>query len=35
VIELTGRGLPLREVRAAIDARWGNAGPGTDTPLPP
>jgi hypothetical protein len=35
VIELTGKGLPLREVRATIDARWAKAGPPTDTTFPP
>lgn len=27
-------GLSLREIRAAIDARWSRVGPGTRTPLP-
>jgi hypothetical protein len=35
VIELMEKGLPLREVRAAVDTRWSKAGPGTETPLPP
>lgn len=28
-------GLTAREIRTRIDARWGGAGPGTLTPLPP
>jgi hypothetical protein len=34
VIKLTGQGMALRDVRAAVDARWRGAGPGTDTPPP-
>ena len=27
-------GMSVREIRAAIDAKWASAGPGTPTPLP-
>ncbi|MBI1727243.1 MAG: hypothetical protein HYR50_08230 [Candidatus Rokubacteria bacterium] len=28
-------GKPLREIRAAIDAKYGSKGPSTRTPMPP
>ncbi|MBI2553242.1 MAG: hypothetical protein HYV92_02180 [Candidatus Rokubacteria bacterium] len=31
---MRGQGRPLREVRAAIDAKYGASGPATPTPLP-
>jgi hypothetical protein len=33
--EMTLAGSPLWEIRAAVDAEFGDIGPGTDTPLPP
>lgn len=33
--KLVQEGKSLREVRAYIDARYGGAGTGTPTPLPP
>jgi hypothetical protein len=35
VAAMTRIGVPLREVRARVDARWRKAGPGTKTPFPP
>jgi hypothetical protein len=32
---LEGQGLPPRAIRDQIDVKWGLAGPGTKTPLPP
>jgi hypothetical protein len=32
--ELARSGATLASIRGAIDAEFGNAGPGTDTPLP-
>jgi hypothetical protein len=29
------QGQTLRDIRAAIDARYAGQGPATDTPLPP
>jgi hypothetical protein len=34
VIAMEKQRLSLREIRAAIYARWSAAGPGTNTPLP-
>jgi hypothetical protein len=34
VIAMTKRGMALREIRSAIDARWSATGPGTPTRLP-
>lgn len=31
---MTAKGLTVRQMRAAIDARWSRTGPGTPTPLP-
>jgi hypothetical protein len=28
-------GKPLREIRAAIDGKYGRKGPATPTPMPP
>jgi hypothetical protein len=28
-------GRSLREIRAAVDEKWGKRGPATATPLPP
>ncbi len=33
-VKLSDEGLSHAEVRARIDAKFGDAGPGTDTPLP-
>jgi hypothetical protein len=33
--EMTEAGVPLPEIRTAVDAEFGDIGPGTDTPLPP
>jgi hypothetical protein len=35
VIKLRQQGMPMRQVRAAVDARWRETGPSMDTPLPP
>ncbi len=35
VMTLEGEAIPLREIRERIDAKWGLAGPGTKTALPP
>jgi hypothetical protein len=35
VARLRAEGRPLREIRTYIDETWGDAGPATDTPLPP
>ncbi|OGT25350.1 MAG: hypothetical protein A2Z17_04680 [Gammaproteobacteria bacterium RBG_16_66_13] len=35
VQEQLAQGKSLPAVRAYIDAKWGEVGPGTDTPLPP
>jgi hypothetical protein len=35
VIELRKQGMSLRAIRTAIDAKWGDRGPSTKTPLPP
>ena len=32
---LEGQGVPLRDIRQRIDAKWELSGPGTKTPLPP
>jgi len=32
---MKAKGTPLREMRAAIDTKWGPRGPATRTPLPP
>jgi hypothetical protein len=34
-MRLRAEGKSLREIRAIIDETWGDAGPATDTPLPP
>ena len=34
VIAMEQRGLPVKEIRRAIDAKWSKAGPGTPTRLP-
>jgi hypothetical protein len=34
-MRLRNEGRRLREIRAYVDEQWGNAGPATDTPLPP
>jgi hypothetical protein len=33
--EMTAQGRSLRDIRAYIDGKYSNIGPGTDTPLPP
>jgi hypothetical protein len=35
VSAMSRAGVPLREIRARVDARWGKAGPRTKTPFPP
>jgi len=35
VIEMRGKAMTLRAIRTAIDAKWGDSGPSTKTPLPP
>jgi hypothetical protein len=34
-MRLRDEGKSLTEIRAYIDAHWGDKGPATDTPLPP
>jgi hypothetical protein len=34
-MRLRAEGKTLREIRAYVDKEWGQAGPATDTPLPP
>lgn len=34
VMAMRGAGKPLREMRAAIDAKYGKSGPSTPTPQP-
>jgi len=35
VIDMKAKGQSLRAIRAAIDVKWGDRGPSTNTPLPP
>jgi len=35
VIEMREKGMTLRAIRTAVDAKWGDRGPSTTTPLPP
>jgi hypothetical protein len=34
-MRLRSEGQSMRAIRAYVDEEWGNAGPATDTPLPP
>jgi hypothetical protein len=34
-MRLRSEGKSLADIRDYIDATWGDAGPATDTPLPP
>jgi hypothetical protein len=34
-MDMKAKGTSLRAIRAAIDAKWGDQGPSTKTPLPP
>jgi hypothetical protein len=35
VIDMKAKGVGLRAIRRAVDEKWGDRGPGTNTPLPP
>jgi hypothetical protein len=35
VIDMKAKNMGLRAIRSAIDAKWGDRGPSTNTPLPP
>ncbi len=35
VMRLQTENKTLTEIRSYVDATWGDAGPATDTPLPP
>ena len=35
MIEMRDKGMGLRAIRAAVDAKWGESGPSTKTPYPP
>jgi hypothetical protein len=32
---MRAKGMKLRDIRAAIDEKWGKRGPATKTPFPP
>jgi len=34
-MQMEVQGKTVRAIRAAIDAKWGDRGPSTKTPLPP